>query len=652
MTTIERSMPGLILLTGATGYVGGRLLSLLQQQGVRVRCLTRRPEALRDRVTATTEIVQGDVLEPQSLAAAFAGAETAYYFVHSMGDNRDFESQDRIAAANFAKAAKSAGVRRLIYLGGLGNPDEKLSKHLRSRQETGDVLRAHHPQVIEFRASIVIGSGSLSFEMIRSLVERLPIMICPRWVQVKAQPIAVEDLLAYLVAALDLPSGSSQVYEIGGPDQVSYGQIMHEYARQRGLTRWMIPVPLLTPYLSSLWLGLVTPLYARVGRKLVESLRNPTLVSNNLAETTFTVRPRSMQDAIARALLHEDRVFAETRWSDALSSAGNPHTWGGERFGSRLVDSRTITVNVPAERAFAPIRSIGGGAGWYCCDWLWRVRGWLDLLVGGVGLRRGRRDPVGLKVGDTVDCWRVEVFEPNRRLRLFAEMRLPGRAWLEFEVEATTNGSQIRQTAVFDPVGLAGLAYWYLVYPLHEIVFAGMLRGIAASSLISPDPDADPRPSPARQAAWLMGVVAVCLAAAGAGGALTATSVGDWYQTIAKPSWTPPDWLFGPVWTALYLLMAVSAWLVWRCGGWTRSQAALGLFGLQLALNVGWSAIFFGMRSPGLAFGEILALWLAILLTTIAFWARSTLAALLLTPYLVWTSFAVMLNFAIWRLNT
>lgn len=472
-------MPGLVLLTGATGYVGGRLLSLLQQQGIPVRCVTRRPEALQDRVNSTTEIVQGDVTDRPSLQPAFEGVDTAYYFVHSMGDNRDFESQDRIAAENFAKAATAARVRRLVYLGGLGNPGEKLSKHLRSRQETGDVLRAHHAQVIEFRASIVIGSGSLSFEMIRALVERLPIMICPRWVQVKAQPIAVEDLLEYLIGALEIPASGSQVFEIGGPDQVSYGQIMQEYARQRGLTRWMIPVPLLTPYLSSLWLGLVTPLYARVGRKLVESLRNPTLVSNNLAESTFKVQPRSVRDAIARALLNEDHEFAETRWSDALSSAGEKKSWGGHRFGSRLVDSRTITVAVPPEQAFAPIRRIGGRTGWYYGNWLWSLRGFLDLLIGGVGVRRGRRDADKLHVGETLDFWRVEVFEPNHRLRLQAEMKLPGRAWLEFEVNPCEQGSTIRQTALFDPLGLAGLLYWYGIYPLHQFVFAGMLRNLA-----------------------------------------------------------------------------------------------------------------------------------------------------------------------------
>jgi uncharacterized protein YbjT (DUF2867 family) len=472
-------MHNLVLMTGATGYVGGRLLSRLEGAGIRVRCLTRRPEALKERCSATTEVLAGDVLQPESLVNAFDGVETAYYFVHSMGDDRDFESQDRIAATNFAKAAAAAGVERLVYLGGLGNPDEKLSKHLRSRQETGNILRAHHPQVIEFRASIVIGSGSLSFEMIRSLVERLPIMICPKWVQVKAQPIAIEDLLEYLVSALDLPSGTSQVYEIGGPEQASYGQIMQEYARQRGLTRWMIPVPFLTPYLSSLWLGLVTPLYARVGRKLVESLRNPTLISNNLAQSVFTIRPRPIREAIARALVNEDREFAETRWSDAASASGRPQAWGGDRFGSRLVDSRSITVSVPPSQAFRPIRRIGGRNGWYYGNWLWTVRGFIDILFGGVGVRRGRRDPEHLRIGDALDFWRVEIYEPPQRLRLRAEMKLPGRAWLEFEVVPADTGCTIRQTAIFDPRGLAGLLYWYGIYPLHQFVFAGMLRNLA-----------------------------------------------------------------------------------------------------------------------------------------------------------------------------
>ncbi len=467
-----------ILLTGATGYVGGRLLPLLESRGYAVRCMTRRPEALAGHVAETTETVQGDVLDAESVSAALDGIDTAFYFVHSMGSTADFEEQDRQAALNFTEAARRAGVRRIIYLGGLGNRDKQLSKHLRSRQETGDVLRSSGVQVIELRASIVIGSGSLSFEMIRALVERLPVMICPKWVRVRAQPIAIEDVLAYLLEAVELPPQDSKIYEIGGPDQVSYGEIMREYARQRGLRRLMIPVPLLTPYLSSLWLGLVTPLYARVGRKLVESLKNPTLVSSNLASTAFSIKPKSLREAIARALVNEDREFAATRWSDALSSGGETKNWGGIRFGSRLVDSRTAESAAPPAAAFAAVQRIGGTTGWYYGNWLWRLRGLLDLLVGGVGVRRGRRDPVKIRVGDALDFWRVEQFEPDRLLRLRAEMKLPGRAWLEFEVTERVGGSLVRQTASFDPVGLFGLAYWYALYPLHQLVFAGMLRNV------------------------------------------------------------------------------------------------------------------------------------------------------------------------------
>jgi hypothetical protein len=257
---------------------------------------------------------------------------------------------------------------------------------------------------------------------------------------------------------------------------------MQEYARQRGLRRWMISVPVLTPRLSSLWLGLVTPVYARVGRKLIEGVRNPTLVQDTTALETFAIRPRGLSDAIARALVYEDRQIAETRWSDAFSAGSDPPRWGGKRFGSRIVDSRVREVDVSAEAAFAPIRRIGGRTGWYFGNWLWRIRGFLDLLVGGVGMRRGRRDPVHLRPGDALDFWRVEAFEPDRRLRLTAEMRLPGRAWLEFEVSEEEGKSQIRQTAIFDPLGFFGLAYWYALYPLHEVVFAGMLRGIARAA--------------------------------------------------------------------------------------------------------------------------------------------------------------------------
>lgn len=469
----------LILLTGATGYVGGRLLKALPGAGYSVRCLARRPEYLAARAGAGTEVVQGDCLDPASLAAACSGVHTAYYLVHSMGSTGNFAQQDREAAKNFGAAARAAGVQRIIYLGGLGESGAGLSAHLRSRHETGEVLRASGVPVVEFRASIVLGSGSLSFELIRALVERLPVMICPRWVRTPAQPIAIEDVLAYLLAAIELPPGENGIFEIGGADRVAYADILREYARQRGLHRLMIPVPLLTSYLSSLWLGLTTPLYARVGRKLIESIENETVVRDDRALRLFAIRPMGLRQALQRAIQNEDQECAATRWSDAISSAGASPSWGGLRFGTRLVDSRTVHLDVAPDVAFAAIRRIGGAAGWYYANWLWRLRGFIDLLCGGVGMRRGRRHPDALVVGDALDFWRVEAYEPDRRLRLVAEMKLPGRAWLEFEVQPDAKGATIRQTAVFDPVGLLGLVYWYGIYPLHSYVFAGMLRGVA-----------------------------------------------------------------------------------------------------------------------------------------------------------------------------
>ncbi len=476
----------LVLLTGATGYVGGRLLKALETAGRRVRCLARRPEFLTPRVAQGTEVAAGDALDRVTLGPALAGAHTAYYLVHSMGAVGSFEEQDRRAALNFGDAAREAGVRRIIYLGGLGDSDSDLSPHLRSRQEVGEILRASGVQVVEFRASVVIGSGSLSFEMIRALVDRLPVMVTPRWVSVLAQPIFVADLIDYLTAVLDLEEEGNPVFEIGGADRISYGDLMGEYARQRNLRRVMIPVPILTARLSSLWLGLITPLYARVGRKLIDSLRHPTVVRDESALERFGIRPRGIREAVAGALQHEDRAFSETRWSDAMSSGGSPRSWGGVRFGTRIVDSRSATVLCSPAEAFAPIRRIGGDTGWYYGNRLWQIRGFFDLLAGGVGLRRGRRDPECLRVGDVLDFWRVEAFEPDRRLRLAAEMKLPGRAWLEFEAEGKNSGTTLRQTAIFDPVGLSGLAYWYLLYPVHRLIFAGMLRGIVKAAAPPP----------------------------------------------------------------------------------------------------------------------------------------------------------------------
>ena len=473
-------------MTGGTGYVGGRLIPLLRnRQDVDLRLMAREPDYLRARVGKAVEIVHGDVTEPTTLNDALKGIDVAYYLVHSMGTGRDFEDQDRVAARNFAAAARAAGVRKIVYLGGLGDEDESLSKHLRSRHEVGRILQESEAQVIEFRASIIIGSGSLSFELIRSLVQKLPVMICPKWVSTRAQPIAVEDVLAYLTSSLDHESCESRIYEIGGPDQVSYGDLMREYARQRGLKRWMISVPFLSARLSSLWLGLVTPVYATIGRKLVESLKNPTVVTDSAALQEFPVRPMTLSIAIERALSNEDHEFATTRWQDAVSSSRAPTRFGGEQFGNRLVDCRTVTIEIAPEAAFASIQRIGGQTGWYYANWLWRLRGFLDLLVGGPGLRRGRKHPLELGVGETLDCWRVECIEPPNVLRLKAEMRLPGRAWLEFRVTPASNGSEITQTAMFDPVGLLGLCYWYSIWPLHQFIFAGMLRNLAASALAS-----------------------------------------------------------------------------------------------------------------------------------------------------------------------
>lgn len=469
-----------ILLTGASGYVGGRLLRALEARGHSIRCLARRPEYLEPKVGENTEVVRGDVLESETLRDALAGVDVAYYLVHSMGSSGDFSAEDRRAAENFARAAGEAGVSRIVYLGGLGQGE--LSAHLASRQEVGAILRDSGVPTIELRSSIVIGSGSLSFELVRGLVERLPIMITPRWVATPTQPIAIEDVVEYLALAADLEVDGSIVFEIGGPERSTYGGLMKEYARQRGLRRLMIPVPVLTPGLSSLWLGLITPVYSRVGRKLIDSLKNETVVTDDAALSAFPIRPRGVREAVERALANEDREFAITRWSDALSSSGETRSWGGVRFGSRIVDSRFVEVPVEPEDAFAPIRTIGGATGWYFVDWLWHLRGFLDLLVGGVGLRRGRRDPASAVPGDALDFWRVEVFDPPRRLRLLAEMKMPGRGWLDLEVEPTRGGSRIRQTASFDPAGLAGRAYWYGLYPLHELVFRGMLRGIAQAA--------------------------------------------------------------------------------------------------------------------------------------------------------------------------
>ena len=485
----------LILLTGGTGYIGGRLIRPLEETGRPLRVLARDPERLRPaqapssfepRVAPTTEVVRGDLLDPASLAAACSGVDTAYYLVHSMGEETGgFLESESTSARNFALAARAAGVRRIIYLGGLGRPEDRLSAHLASRQDVGRLLRESGAQTVEFRASVILGSGSTSFEMIRGLVDRLPVLIAPRWVNTLAQPIAVEDVLAYLSAALDvtLPEPCA-IYEIGGADKVSYKRMMKAYAASQGLKRVFIGVPWLSPRLSAHWLALVTPLYYQVGRHLLEGVRNETVVTNDDAARDFPqIRPMGVDAAIARALANEDQAFAKTRWSDAQSSSPPARQQPGRRVGRRYMDQRVLEVDCPPDRVFGAVLCIGGSKGWYAWTWLWSLRGLLDQISGGVGARRGRRDPTCLIPGDTVDFWRVEEVEPDRRLRLAAEMRMPGRGWLQFECDPLPNGgTRIVQTALWDPIGLAGHLYWFSMWPMHQLIFGSMLRGIATES--------------------------------------------------------------------------------------------------------------------------------------------------------------------------
>lgn len=488
-------MTGLVLLTGGTGYIGGRLIRTLEATGRPLRIMARDPERLRPsnpphsfvpRVAPSTEVVQGDVLDRSSLTTALDGVDIAYYLVHSLGMVKgDFYRQEMRSAQNFAVAARSACVRRVIYLGGLGRAEDRLSSHLASRQDVGRLLCESGLETAEFRASVILGSGSTSFEMIRALVDRLPVLLTPRWVNTLAQPIAIEDVVAYLVAALDVPlHRRCTVYEIGGADQISYGGIMQAYARSQGLRRLIIKLPWLTPRLSSAWLALVTPLYYHVGRHLLEGVRNETVVQNDDAARDFPhIKPMGLNAAIARALANEDRQFAETRWSDARSSVPPARHQPAGRLGRRYVDRRTLEVPCSPERLFETLLCVGGKKGWYASTWLWSLRGLLDQAAGGVGSRRGRRDPTCVAPGDTLDFWRVEQLEPNRLLRLAAEMRMPGRGWLQFEVTPLSQGlTRVTQTALWDPVGLWGRLYWLSLWPLHQLVFRSIIRGIAAES--------------------------------------------------------------------------------------------------------------------------------------------------------------------------
>jgi uncharacterized protein YbjT (DUF2867 family) len=474
----------LVLITGATGYIGGRLAPRLLQAGYHVRCLVRDPERLQGRPWLDrVEVVAGDVLQPESLPPAMAGVSTAYYLVHSMAAGEGFCERDVTAARNFASAASAAGVARIIYLGGLGDPDTELSPHLRSRQATGEALRDAGVPVTEFRAGVIVGSGSLSFELVRYLVERLPVMIGPRWVYTCVQPIGIRNVLEYLVAALQTPESTGEIIEIGGADVVTYGDMMLGYARARGLKRRLISVPVLTPRLSSLWVHLITPIPTTIARPLIEGLRNEVVVrDHNKAGRLFPdIHPFDYQTSVELALARLESGEVETMWTDALMTTQGDvppvvlTTLEGLNF-----EHRQLVVPAPAGVVYCAFVGLGGARGWLYLNWVWHLRGLLDRLVGGVGMRRGRRDPNDVRVGDALDFWRVEAVEPDHLLRLRAEMKVPGRAWLQFHVHPLPGDrSTLSQTAYFAPKGVPGLLYWYGLYPIHKIVFAGMIRKIA-----------------------------------------------------------------------------------------------------------------------------------------------------------------------------
>ena len=476
-----------VLVTGATGYIGGRLVPRLLEAKLPVRCLVRDKERLRGKPWFDdVEVAQADVLHADGLTAALSGVGTAYYLIHSMGAaEAGFEDRDLQAARNFAAAAKEAGVEHIVYLGGLGAGHKGMSKHLASRQATGEALATAGVPVTEFRAAIIVGSGSISFEMVRYLSERLPVMITPKWVETKVQPIAIRDVLSFLQGALERPPTSHHatrhhIVEIGGPNVLTYREMMLTYARVRGLERRMISTPVLSPRLSAYWVNLITPIPASIARPLVEGLTSEVVVDHPEPAKAYGVRPISYETAVKLALDRTAQGAIETLWSGALAAVprGTPDAEKLLDTEGMFFDRRVRHFRASKENAFQAVVRIGGDEGWYTFDWLWQLRGILDRMVGGVGMRRGRRDPRSLQVGDALDFWRVESVEPNDHLQLRAEMKVPGRAWLRFDVHETEGGSVVRQTAFFEPKGLLGLVYWWSVYPFHLFIFPTMLGAI------------------------------------------------------------------------------------------------------------------------------------------------------------------------------
>lgn len=480
----EGSSIGRVLVTGASGYIGGRLVPRLLDAGYRVRCLARAPRKLSDRPWSDhpdVEIVAADAEDFEDVRAALEDCEAAYYLIHSMlVAGEDYSERDRRLSTIFAKAAAEQGVGRIVYLGGLGETGAGLSEHLSSRREVEQCLASSGVPVTVLRAAIIIGSGSASFEILRYLVERLPAMITPSWVSTRCQPIAIRNVLHYLTACLKTPSTIGKQLDIGGSEILTYRELMSTMAEARGLpNRLIAAVPILTPRLSSLWIHLVTPISSRVARPLAEGLKNEVICRSNEAVELMPQELLTVRQAIDLGLQNLRESHVETNWTDAGPMAGDPDWSGGDVFR----DSWQVDVDASPELVFRAVCRIGGGNGWYAADALWKVRGWMDSLIGGPGLRRGRRDPDRVAYGDALDFWRVTDVEEPRRLVLRAEMKLPGLAQLGFDITPLdSGGTRLTQTALFIPRGLTGLAYWYAVLPFHGFVFRGMLEGIRRSA--------------------------------------------------------------------------------------------------------------------------------------------------------------------------
>ena len=483
----DATFKGRILVTGATGYVGGRLVTRLVDEGYNVRVMTRNQRHLQGRNWLNrVEVVEADVLEPDTLNKALQDVDAAYYLIHSMYDTDNYYERDAQAAGNFVKAADAAGVQRILYLGGLGDADEDLSKHLESRQHVGSILRKAEADVLEYRAAVVIGSGSISFEMIRHLTERLPVMLCPSWLYTPTQPIAVRDVITYLISGLTVDIEGDAVVEIGGPERMTYRNMITGYGKARKLRRIMIPIPLLFPRLSSYWVHWLTPIPAKITRPLAESLRNATVVTDDSARRLFPdIHPMNFTEAINLALDELNAHSVETTWTDSMAATWRteePYTFVEER--GMLIEQRVRHIDADPMTIYQTFVALGGEVGWLHWNFLWRIRGLMDRVMGGVGYRYGRRHPSQLRVGDPVDFWRVEAIKPGELLRLRAEMLMPGRGWLQFQVkkDEESNRSKLVQTAYFAPKGLFGNIYWYALYFAHKQIFDGMINKVCELS--------------------------------------------------------------------------------------------------------------------------------------------------------------------------